>query len=358
MTTFLDRVFSPHFRRLQSARNILPIALIGWGLLGAGCSDSKTSGEMACSRDSECGLGTVCQTDRCVDGCNSTRDCPTTAPLCDVNSGDQGACVVCIDDTQCKRGETCQAGGCVASCKSDRDCTGQYCDSATQRCVECLSSSQCPLNRVCSGDNKCVSGCFGDRDCQSAAPFCRNPTSDVPGGCVECIETRDCGRGKACTNNICVASCNSGQDCPGQVCDVGTHACVDCVNTSSCALGSVCANNSCVAGCESARDCTPASPICEPNDGDHGVCYQCSASRDCATGETCNNHLCEAPTPAGEGEFCLDSAGCGNGLSCYTVEHRCLITCIVFRNDCPRVNDVCRSTGEEPAGFVGVCVPG
>jgi Cys-rich repeat protein len=342
-----------HRHRITWWHRLATLALMFAVTVVVSCSDTTNPETKVCSRDSDCGLGSVCAGDQCVAGCTSGRDCPTAAPLCDPAMGERGTCVTCLTDAQCARGSTCDAGACVASCSSDRDCPGQHCDATAKRCVECLSNSQCPLGDVCGGDNKCIAGCFGDRDCQPSAPFCTGATAAAPGACVQCVGERNCGSGKACVANMCVSSCNNNQDCPGQVCNVPAHVCVECLTTSSCALGSVCAQNECVAGCESSRDCTTSKPICDPAAGANGTCYQCTANRDCAGGKVCNNHVCEVAGVVGEGASCV-TAQCDSGLSCDPSDNRCRALCLLPIITCPRATDICTS---ETFGSAGFCVP-
>jgi hypothetical protein len=334
---------------------VVPMFLLACVALLASCSDSEPSTAVACARDSDCGLGSLCIADRCEAGCNSPRDCPATAPLCDPALSENGNCVKCLTDDQCGRGESCSAGSCIAACSKDSDCAADlHCNTDTKRCVACLVSAQCALGEVCSVGNECKPGCFGDRDCSRLAPFCTGASPTEPGQCVECTEQRDCGVGKACVNNACVASCSNNRDCPGQVCDVTARTCVDCVTTANCELGSICSQQECVAGCESSRDCTTAKPVCDPAAGENGTCFQCTATRDCTGGKTCVSNVCTAPGVAGEGESCAVKQ-CDQGLSCDPFDSKCRAICLSVLLPCTRLSDVC---GHSTDGVSGFCIPG
>ena len=333
----------------------LPLALLSLVALiaFAACSDNGPAASMACERDSECGLGTLCIVDRCDVGCRSSRDCPGAAPLCQTDLGDNGTCVECLSNAECSRGESCDAGTCVASCRNDSDCAGQRCNTETMRCVACLASSQCPLGQVCSADNTCEGGCLGDRDCQAASPHCVGATATNPGACVACTGPRDCDSNQACVDNMCVASCDRNSDCPGQVCDLGSHACVECLTTANCALGSVCAQNDCVSGCEGSRDCPASKPVCAPAAGPNGTCFECVGDNDCPGSETCEGNVCKSVDLAGQGEACLTQQQCDLGLTCAS-DFRCRETCIPFLSECTRITDVCVAQGEI---ILGACFP-
>jgi Cys-rich repeat protein len=319
-------------------------------LLLFGCSDTNPASSSICSGDSDCGLGNVCVADRCEPGCRSVRDCPTSAPLCQADLGDNGTCVTCLSNADCKRGESCDAGTCVDSCTKDSDCSGQRCNTETMRCVECLVNSQCPLGKVCGADNTCSGGCLGDRDCQAAAPHCIGATATTPGACVACTGSRDCNSNQACVANTCVASCTRNADCPGQICDTGSHTCVECLTTSSCALGSVCAQNDCVPGCEGSRDCPSSKPICDVNRGAHGTCFACVVDDDCAQNQTCEGNACVSASLGGQGDACTTSQQCESLLTC-AVDFHCRSLCVPIVLPCPGIGDVCVDQG---AG-VGAC---
>ena len=117
--------------------------------------------------------------------CTSDDDCTKSAPFCNVADG---RCVQCMTTADCPSGEVCRAEThfCEPRCQSQADCVG--------------------IDRpVCSATGVCVE-CTADPDCSGTTPHC-NPLNGV---CVQCTQNTDCGPTfcfddcHVCTNNVCV----------------------------------------------------------------------------------------------------------------------------------------------------------
>jgi len=119
--------------------------------------------------------------------CSGDGDCSRSLPFC--NMGEQ-KCVECLSATECPAGHRCAAEThtCEPPCSSPNDCAG--------------------IDRpVCSATGVCVQ-CDADPDCESMplTPHCniRN------GLCVACLVQKDCGQAVciddclACVNNACI----------------------------------------------------------------------------------------------------------------------------------------------------------
>ena len=156
--------------------------------------------------DKECYSNADCRPDKpfcdngtCVE-CTQDEHCPTDLPYCDTY---YGQCVACLENSHCG-GETpvCNThqGTCVA-CVSNSDCEGKaiplcdtnrgICDcpegtkydSNKNKCIECLTASECDKNEFCNSNYRCVS--------------CDSAPSSVTYNTVE--EAEDCA--SACDNS-------------------------------------------------------------------------------------------------------------------------------------------------------------
>ncbi|HCF59227.1 MAG TPA: hypothetical protein DFS52_14695, partial [Myxococcales bacterium] len=172
-----------------------------------------------CSGDSECELGEVCRSGRCVAGC--------------------------VSDTECTGGDVCQGGACLPPCGGDGDCNGGLICQAGKCVPGCPNDESCPEEQICEA-GRCLPGCLGDTECTGEL-VCRD------GRCVS-------------------AACISNDDCsaPTPACDLLTGECVVCTATAGCP-GVLAKCDTSVAGgrcveCLASSDCTDsAKPVCDPS---------------------------------------------------------------------------------------------
>jgi hypothetical protein len=192
----------------RSAAIVAIVVPLGWGLSGAGCSDSGNS-----SYDPDAALGPggfpVIQ-------CQSDKVCRDMGLLCDES---RHLCVQCLSAVDCPVTDAavyeCYAGACVSylPCTNSLACpTGQVCDTDRTRCVECILDTDCAMAGKCVA-NRCRISCASDKDCTVANQLCDFGT----GSCVSCLKNLDCGDGGL--------SCISGS-CQKQLCEPGTTSCV------------------------------------------------------------------------------------------------------------------------------------
>jgi peptidoglycan-associated lipoprotein len=117
----------------------------------------------------------------------------------------------------------CPARVSYPECKVDEDCAehGQVC--ANGFCKECRD------DRSCAGKP--------DR------PLCRDA---ICVGRPECEKSADCGEGRRCAQNKCVAECAAASDCgPGQKCSAGRCAPDTCKADGDCSGGAACVDGQC-----------------------------------------------------------------------------------------------------------------
>jgi hypothetical protein len=161
------------------------------------------------------------------------------------------------------------------------------CNTATRRCVECLSSVDCTA-ALASGDagtgavcdlqeHSCVQ-CLQDVDCTGTKNVCKTNAASDRNECVQCTRDAQCGGNTP-------------------VCDLGTNECsTRCTDTAQCAGGN--------------------KPVCNI---DRQVCVQCQVNAECS-GSTpqCN-------TTSNECVQCVDDVPClGAGQVCDTTANRCV----------------------------------
>jgi len=259
------------------------------GSSGAGPADSGTlpDGRTTCG-------GTPCSTNpigtnlcdtasgRCVD-CLTDADCAveTTNKYCDTAPNSSGLpaynCEECTQTSHCQAGYTCSGGDCVKPCGTAMCETGEVCDLANNRCIDCLGDADCADETT-------------DKHCDL-----RPNTAGLPtGSCEECIESAHCPAGEICVNENCEPSCTTDANCStdgggnSPYCHPTTRICTECTTDTHCAANT--ANPYCTPGgdCESCitdAHCTNAArPYCDDNE-----CVACRTSADCPAPQTCNN---------------------------------------------------------------------
>ena len=239
-----------------------------------------------CVTDSECPGTFVCdQTSfTCGPECQSDADC--TMEVCDM-----GTCVGCVDDLDCGPGNRCVASTCEPICTSDAQCSAPtpVCDVPNTTCVECVMTSDCASDQVCTASNTCVQGCVDNSQCSTPLPVC----DTAAGNCTQCLVGGDCLSGVCTSSQVCV-ECEDDADCTGGDVCAPDNTCVGCVTDGDCGVGEVCGIllQTCMPGCVTDADCVdPRLPVCDGS----GTCVECTTAADCSNGELCNNNVCEPP---------------------------------------------------------------
>lgn len=179
-----------------------------------------------CSSDSNCPLGTLCQSGTCkkkvckVDGdCGGSYKC--LGGLCEPNT--------CSTDGDCHDSELCINGSCHLvpglTCKSDSDCgAGDVCDS-NNTCVP----KQCKTNADCGVGYNCVNQ-QGNYICLPNEPVCL-VDGDCPKGTVCNLATYKC------------VQCRTGKDCDSGICNKGVCDLCSSLNCSGICIAGQCLAN-------------------------------------------------------------------------------------------------------------------
>lgn len=250
---------------------------------------SRTPGIRECTRDSQCGFGSVCEAELCTPGCRKNGDCPLGQPCidgsCDPTPG------ACNTNALCESGQLCddESHGCVDHAAREKLCSECDPTSSLDCDGDCLiDTSIAPT--LCESDADCPRGFCGSSSCYSDSE-CGEGTCDgaflfVPGTCS--IST--C-QGGFCGDFGCDDETNP---CPnGYYCDI-----VRVVSGDPCTVGSGSAE------CGEPRSCSPAGENQEV-----GYC-SCADDGDCPSGTTCVD-----PGPNGS---CIIDTTCAplDGLVC------------------------------------------
>ena len=230
---------------------------------------------------------------RCVD-CLTDADCAVEPPNthCDTRPNSAGlpanTCEECIDNTHCPAGMACDDGECATPCGTAFCQTGEICDAPNNRCVDCLSDTDCAGN---AGNPRCD---------------LRPNTAGLPtGNCEECIESSHCPMGQTCVSEECEPSCTTDANCSADggggspYCHPTIRICTQCTNDMQCAGTNQphCSASGDCDECVTDAHCTTAQPFCDEDE-----CVQCRTSADCTAPQTCNNQgNCTGGTDAGGG---------------------------------------------------------
>ena len=231
---------------------------------------------------------------RCVD-CLVDMDCAVEPPNvhCDTRLNAQGlpayTCEECTENSHCAAGATCVSGECVTQCGTAMCETNEVCDLPNNRCVDCLSDTDC-----------------ADETTDKRCDLRPNTTGLPTGSCEECIETSHCPTGEVCVNENCEPTCTSDANCSADgggnspYCHPTTRICVRCTADTQCPANNPhCTPDGACEECITDAHCTnPAQPYCDDNE-----CVTCRTSADCTAPQICNNqgNCTTPPSDAGRG---------------------------------------------------------
>jgi Cys-rich repeat protein len=233
-------------------------------------------------------------------GANNCSTNPTSTNICDTATG---RCVDCLTDNDCAIETTAKR------CDTSLATTGSQAGLPRYACEECLDNSHCPAGATCVGGD-CQTPC-GTAMCETGE-ICDAPNNR----CIECLSDANC------TNNPGNTRCNLAPNSAG----LPTGRCEECIDSTHCPTGQVCFDNNCEPACATDAECSTdgggGSPICHPTiktcvecaadancpmtqpfcDMDEYECVQCRTAADCQAGQTCNNQgNCSTVSDGGRG---------------------------------------------------------
>ncbi len=308
----------------------------------ASCGPDGTC-QMACTEQSECWPGTICDEDSgaCVSpapgpgdtGEPCSAECDYCTPAIDTNIMVTDICTnTCETEADCPGGFTCRLidGDGTRICAVGGENTG-----ARNYYRDCRFGQ---VVRDEDGKGYCSEACFGFQDgdcpygfeCGTASCEC---LLESPFGCFmyECFnnpfggwDTDVCfpvnGYGVTCTTDV---DCGPGDYCsPDGTCQVDDRAgcdefCQPCESSADCGVGGRCIQGDddpfpwCSHGCETDRDC-PGNTVCgEYKVGNNRYRATCRAPQDAPDTVVCDPTFkcevaCREDVPCADGETCTD----------------------------------------------------
>jgi len=297
----------------------------------------------------------------------------------------------CITNKDCLAEEICIGGTCTAgagpACQDETDCAAnEYCERASGECkveetVGCTMDAACPAHQRCNNTTRvCIDGarpCTAEAECSSIGQHC----NVMAGLCKECVSTMQCPSNRVCDpTGICVMStgpgaCTADFSCmpPATICETG--ACVAGCTATSCAMGNTCNTSTgrCAptpTTCATDPECGPPTRVCEATQCVPGCTepggIQCTGGNVCeATTGRCrpamascaNDGQCGAPARVCEASQCVPGCSQPGGLACTgnnvcdSNTGRCVVVMgpCTMDTQCGPPNSVCE---------MGQCIPG
>ena len=244
------------------------------GSAGTGTGGSAGSAGKAGAGGGMMDAGVMCGTMTC-----STN--PTGNNVCDTANN---RCVDCLNNMDCEVETTNKI--------CDTRLTGMMMLPAYQ-CVQCVASTDCPAGATCGTNNQCTTMC-GTANCST------NPTGndicDLPNNrCVDCMNDIDCA--VETTNKWCDTTTLNMAGLP-------VYSCEECLVTAHCAANQVCIDNNCENTCMTDTECSADgggnNPRCNPTTR---TCAECGSDAHCMGNQPyCSNE--------GNCEECLNDAHC------------------------------------------------
>ncbi len=212
--------------------------------VGAACDDG-----LFCTPNDACSLA-------CVGGTNAGKACTSSA---NCPGGTCGTSAVCIGGTaaKCTGNGTCVGGSNPgAACTSHAQCTNGWCtatttcDEANDRCAQCLVSTSCKDNNICTQDVCDASGM-----CQNPAVNCDDGLSCTTDTCAIVTLNPPVSECRHTANN---AACATNLFCSAKFCDPTANP---ATVPTGCVFG-----NQCVSAngnpCDNPATCNEAADNC------------------------------------------------------------------------------------------------
>ncbi len=246
-----DENEAPCSGQMPSWRTVFAL-LLAAALVVSGSGVSGCSGGSPSTTSSNELVAGVCA-DTCLKACSVDGDCDSsTGEVCCDYGDDGNACVPAIECPRfCSADDDCESSDGEACLRTVATTAQRECTAPSNAIVSCSKDSQCDVDAgekcctiydspMCLAAELCPSSCSENDDCNSAAgevcctSFAATDSAlKVDGLCVNpdeepcpttCNTSSDCNtsEGEVCCNGTCSTtcekSCNSSDECPGQVC--------------------------------------------------------------------------------------------------------------------------------------------
>lgn len=268
----------------------------------------------ACSKNTTCPEGYICENSKCIDICNSKICGPMS--ICE-----EGNCV-------CLTGYTGDANDVVHGCRPDNRCVidsdckdSEICFQIgrnIRKCVDSCSKVQCGPNSLCVSSNH-------QAHCICAEGYVGKP-SDIKSGChlqqrgpseVECNTNSDCADPLVCVSV-----------------DETTHKCLDLCSTIVCSANEICKviNNNARCECKDGFLWDPINSVCE-----QPTTPNCETDDDCEDSKSCQKDVLGV-------NKCFDNClifMCPQNSKCVTRNHKSQCQCLIGFIGNPNDRDGC-----------------
>ncbi|MDX1535302.1 MAG: pilin [Candidatus Spechtbacterales bacterium] len=326
---------------------------------GTYCVVEKSLGESCGGAGEACADGLACHPDRNV--CVGENDCHLPGKEC--NSGYKcalpspgsitDACLLPGEGENCTLSAGCTSG---YSCVLTGDTGIGTCTATVGLGDSCTATAECgdglachPDRNVCVGENDCH---LPGKECNSGYICGTSASGNITDSCRIPTEGENCTLSVGCTSGYsCVLTGSTGIGTCTATVGLGNS----CAVTAECGDGLACYEGSCIYDHDCripGNECTNGEKCGLAGDGTAGdvyACYlplggagdSCTPSRgNCIDGFVCSvtgpydAGICEAEGAAQEGEACVTTAACADGLAC-------------FRSVCTSVEEMCTDQREE-----------
>ena len=245
------------------------------GVLGCACDATGS-----CTGDSFCNSHFICALT--ASGCTLGEvDCGCSGGSCDSglvcidnvchdNTGLVGG--PCLDATHCHTAARCADGVCVACSPGEQGCTcanGNACNETLQCtdsiCVTGIGYAAAPANATAAS---CVTPCSGPLVAPDGT-YVACPSSGVMDGCLTGLT---CAQGQCLCSGSKPTTCTADVDCPDFETCLDGYCRANCNADTDCQAGAICHRRVCRKSCDIGTPNCPNGNICEPLDGQSGVC--------------------------------------------------------------------------------------
>jgi hypothetical protein len=201
-------------------------------------------------------------------GCNSGLACVNN--VCRASIGFIGG--PCIDENHCHTAARCASDVCVACSPGEQGCTcgtGGACNE-TLKCTDsiCVADTGYAAAPATATPAACVTPCSGGMVAPDGS-WVACPSDGVMDGCLPGLT---CAQGQCLCSGSKPKTCTADVSCPDFQTCLNGFCRANCSLDTDCRSGAVCHRRVCRKACDIGTPNCPSGNVCEPLDGQKGVC--------------------------------------------------------------------------------------